>query len=213
MRKIVRTALAVFVLSVAAATPFTARADTLPAPTASYDGDVAIDYGTQHFTANVNVSGPKMRITATLPVGRQVILADRSTGQVFLLVPSLNTALQLDRSSMGGFDLRDLATLNATPNTPEVIAGIEAVPYFIKGDNEYGSFRGRVWMNRDGIPIRLKGTTTRNGEQTPVTMELTNLHQGEQMETYFNVPDSMAIMPLPSARTLGSMKAVPLTPQ
>ena len=192
MRKITMSAAAIL-LSLAGAS---ASADTLPRPTASYDGTATVTSGGNQFTATVNAAGPRQRWTADVHGTPQTVLVNRDTGAVTLLVPAFGAAMAIDTQGAAGFNLAQLNTLPVTAEAHETIDGIDTIRYAVTAESRQGSFTGHVWVSEGGILMRIEGTGTQNGKATPISAAMTEVHLRAQNPALLNLPPKTRVIPL-----------------
>ena len=186
-----------------------ANAASLPAPTASYDASIASDINGNQNTSTINAVGPKQRIVVHLSNGDQTVLINRSTGKVYLLMPAMNAAMQLDAQTMHGYNLTALNSLPATAEEDEQVGGVDTTRYAIDAEDKNGRFAGHVWSTQNGAILKIEGMASTNGKDTPVKIELSNFHERPQNPALVSLPRAMKVVPFGLAGLLGSQKQYP----
>ncbi len=186
-----------------------ARADMLPAPTASYDADVAADIGDDHTTSTLNAAGPRERLVLNLPSGKQTLFIERDTGKAYLLMPAINSAMTIDPKTMGGYNLAALSTIPVKADGTETIAGVPATRYEVQARDKHGQFDGHIWASAEGAIMKVEGNATSGGNVTPVSIVLSNFHQRPQSPALVALPPGIKVMPFGLAGLMGSQSPYP----
>ncbi|MTJ81889.1 MAG: hypothetical protein F8N37_12855 [Telmatospirillum sp.] len=129
--------------------------------------------------------------------GRQTLLLRRDTNQAAMVWPErkwyLSTSFQAIAGLIGGFDG---ATVDSRSAGQETVSGEPVTRYDLSGASSGGgNFRGRVWMTRDGIMMKLSGTVTFNGKDSKVETGLSHLLRVKAAPAAFRLPADYTGLP------------------
>jgi len=131
-----------------------------------------------------------------------IIRAYRSHGDVVLAQLHSVVEFTLPRA------LSILSTSNVLrkPVGQETVNGIATTQYAVEEDTPEGRATGRLWLSRDGIPMRCNGKfEAKNGKVSTIHWELRHVKIGTQDEALFKVPRAYAKLPPEAAAPLFGM--------
>ena len=128
-----------------------------------------------------------------------ILRADRALGDVVLAQLHSVVEFTLPRA------LSILGTSNVLrkPVGQETVNGIATTQYAVEEDTPEGRATGRLWLSRDGIPMRCSGKfEAKNGKVSTIHWELRHVKIGKQDEALFEVPRGYAKLPPEAAAPL-----------
>ncbi|OIQ91054.1 hypothetical protein GALL_270200 [mine drainage metagenome] len=111
--------------------------------------------------------------------GPQILLLRRDMDEATMLWPErkwyVTTSFSQAAALVGGFDG---VMLNRRPTGSETINGEPCTRYAVTGTSAMGgSFRGTMWLTRDGILMRASGMVRFEGHETSVETSLNHLRR------------------------------------
>lgn len=136
-----------------------------------------------------------------LPAAKPVFILRAASSIADILLPKLHTAVELD--------LPPVLTMLGSPEElgnpvgAETIDGIATTKYAIDKEIADGHVAGRLWLSRDGIPMRCEGNyTNKKGKVSTVHWELRHVEIGAQDPSLFAVPSGYSKLPPEAVATL-----------
>ncbi|HEV2336149.1 MAG TPA: hypothetical protein VGS13_11665 [Stellaceae bacterium] len=121
-----------------------------------------------------------------------LLRADNPLGEIVL--PQLKTIVEFKLPA----ELRIFATpaLKKHPVGRETVNGIATTRYSIDESVPEGHATGALWLSRDGIPMRLAGSFTKeNGKVSTIRWELSHIRIGPQPASLFEAPLGFSRLP------------------
>lgn len=121
-----------------------------------------------------------------------LLRAGNPLGEVVL--PQMKTIVQFKLPA----ELRVLGTpaLKKHPAGKEMINGIATTKYAIDETVPEGHAIGALWLSRDGIPMRLAGSFTKeSGKVSTLRWELSHVRVGPQPASLFEAPQGFSKLP------------------
>ena len=128
-----------------------------------------------------------------LRLGKEVVILNLETNMADVLMPG-GFALEIDFNK-GGFPLRGLlsgASMNPVAEGSESVNGQATTRYRVEMNYPpVASFKGRAWVTRDGIIMRIRGEGSFGGQAGKVEVEASDIQRGPQMASLFELaPES-----------------------
>jgi hypothetical protein len=147
----------------------------------SYRGKIWTMPGKERHEQAIQAFRPVFLLRADSPLG-EVVLAQMKTIVQFT-IPS---------------ELRLLGTpaLKKHPVGQETVNGIATTKYAVDETVPEGHAAGTMWLSRDGIPMKLAGSFTRqSGKVSTLRWELTHVKVGPQPAALFEAPKGFSKLP------------------
>ena len=111
-----------------------------------------------------------------------VIIARFDRPVPWVLMPQLHLYIELPGEVSARFQ-QLLAGLRLMPEGPARIEGTAAEKYRVTG-----SLTGTLWLDRQGIPLRIQGQTMIGGRSTPADLEQSDVRIGAVSPDLFELP-------------------------
>jgi hypothetical protein len=147
----------------------------------SYLGKIWTMPGLERHEQAIRAFRPVFLLRTGSPLG-EVVLAQLKTIVQFVLPPELRL--------LGGPELKK------HPVGQETVNGIATTKYAIDETLPEGRASGTLWLSRDGIPMRLAGSFTRqSGKVSTVSWELSHVRIGPQPAALFEAPHGFSKLP------------------
>jgi hypothetical protein len=147
----------------------------------SYLGKIWTMPGRERHEQAIRAFRPVFLLRTGSPLG-EVVLAQLKTIVQFVLPPELRL--------LGSPELKKHAVGQETVN------GIATTKYAIDETLPEGRASGTLWLSRDGIPMRLAGSFTRqSGKVSTVSWELSHVMIGPQPASLFETPHGFSKLP------------------
>ena len=139
--------------------------------------------------------------------GRQSLLLRRDRDQAAMLWPDrkwfISTSFQMVAGLVGGFDgvmldrrLTGHEIVGGEPTTRYDVTVAEVGPGGGAAGGRGGGFKGRIWLSKDGILMRLAGKVVFSGRETSVETGLLNMRRLKADPAAFLVPSDYSGLPI-----------------
>lgn len=173
-----------------------ALADQLPTPAAQYQARQVLTVNGAVLEATIHHDRGKERRESRVDGLTNLLIIRPDQPKAIVIQPESKMAMEIDAADPEvGVVPTALATLNATREGTETIAGEKVVKYRVQDTFPAGGgFDGRVWASADGIYVRIEGTATDGGEPIDVSMKLTEIKRGPQDAALFTPPPGLRMM-------------------
>jgi hypothetical protein len=121
-----------------------------------------------------------------------LLRSDNPLGEI--VVPQLKTIVQFKIPPEAHILIT--GELKKHPVGAETVNGIATTRYAVDETLPEGHANGTVWLSREGIPMRLDGSFTRqNGKVSTIRWELSHVHIGPQPAALFEAPSGFSKLP------------------
>jgi hypothetical protein len=121
-----------------------------------------------------------------------LLRADNPLGEIVL--PQMKTIVQFKLPAE--FRILDMPALKKHPVGHESVNGVVTTKYAIDETVPEGHATGALWLSRDGIPMRLAGSFTKeNGKESTIRWELSHVRIGPQSASLFEAPQGFSKLP------------------
>ena len=158
----------------------------------SYTGKIWAMPGRERHEQAIHAFRPVFLLRAGSPIG-EVVLAQMKTIVQFAMPPELR--------------LLDKRRLTEHPVGRETVNGIATTKYAIDETVPEGHAEGALWLSRDGIPMKLVGSFTRqNGKVATIRWELSHVRIGPQPAALFEEPHGFSKLPPEAVAPLLGLK-------
>jgi hypothetical protein len=174
--------------------PGAARAATLGDAQIGFSADRTLVIDGRSYLGKIWAMPGRERHEQAISGFRPIFLlrADNPLGEIVL--PQLKTIVQFKLPA----ELRvlDMPALKKHPVGHESVNGIATTKYAIDETVPEGHATGALWLSRDGIPMRLAGSFTRqSGKVSTVRWELSHVRIGPQPASLFEAPQGLSKLP------------------
>jgi hypothetical protein len=174
--------------------PGAARAATLGDAQIGFSADRTLVIDGRSYLGKIWAMPGRERHEQAISGFRPIFLlrADNPLGEIVL--PQLKTIVQFKLPA----ELRvlDMPALKKHPVGHESVNGIATTKYAIDESVPEGHATGALWLSRDGIPMRLAGSFTRqSGKVSTVRWELSHVRIGPQPASLFEAPQGLSKLP------------------
>jgi hypothetical protein len=157
-----------------------------------YLGKIWTMPGRERHEQAIQAFRPVFLLRADSPLG-EVVLAQMKTIVRFTMPPELR--------------LLGNPQLKKHPVGKETVNGIATTKYVIDETVPEGRAEGALWLSRDGIPMRLAGSFTRNsGKVSTLRWELNHVKIGPQPAALFEAPKGFSKLPPEAVAPLLGLK-------
>jgi hypothetical protein len=161
----------------------------------SYKGKIWAMPGRERHEQAIHAFRPVFLLRAGSPLG-EVVLAQMKTIVQFAMPPELHILAS--------------SRLKQHPVGREIVNGIATTKYAIDETVPEGRALGALWLSRDGIPMKLAGSFTRqNGKVSSVRWELSHVKIGPQPAALFEPPHGFSKLPPEAVAPLLGLKLKP----
>ena len=158
----------------------------------SYNGKIWAMPGRERHEQAIRAFRPVFLLRTDSPFG-EVVLAQMKTIVQFAMPAELR--------------LLGDPRLKTHPVGRETVNGIATTKYAIDETVPEGHAEGAVWLSRDGIPMKLAGTFTRqNGKVASIRWELSHVRIGPQPAALFEEPHGFSKLPPEAVAPLLGLK-------
>ncbi len=147
----------------------------------------------------------KERHEQAIEAFRPVFLLRADSPLAEVVLPQLKTIVQFALPP----ELRILGTpaLKKHPAGQETVNGIATTKYAIDETMPEGHATGTLWLSRDGIPMKLAGSFTRqSGKVSTLRWELSHVKIGPQPAALFEAPKGFSKLPPEAVAPLLGLK-------
>ena len=174
--------------------PGAARAATLGDAQIGFSADRTLVIDGKSYQGKIWAMPGRERHEQAISGFRPIFLlrADNPLGEIVL--PQLKTIVQFKLPA----ELRvlDMPALKKHPVGHESVNGIATTKYAIDETVPEGHATGALWLSRDGIPMRLAGSFTRqSGKVSTVRWERSHVRIGPQPASLFEAPQGLSKLP------------------
>ena len=186
-----KSCFAIFCLILA---PGTAPAATLGESQIGFTADRALVLDGRNYQGKIWAMPGKERHEQAIQSFRPIFLLrkDQPLGEIVL--PQLKTIVQFALPPEA--HLLVTSELKKHPVGQENVNGIATTKYAVDESVPEGHATGTLWLSRDGIPMRLDGSFTRqNGKVSTVRWELSHVRIGPQPASLFEAPQGFSKLP------------------
>ncbi len=171
-----------------------ARAATLGAEEVGFSADRTLVIDGRSYQGKIWAMPGRERHEQAIQGFRPIFLlrADNPLGEIVL--PQLKTIVQFILPA----ELRILGApaLKKHPVGQEAVNGIATTKYAIDESVPEGHATGTLWLSRDGIPMRLAGSFTKeSGKVSTLRWELSHVRIGPQPASLFEAPPGFSRLP------------------
>ena len=189
--------------------PGAAGAATLGEAQIAFTADRLLVIDGRSYRGKIWTMPGKERHEQAIQAFRPVFLlrADSPLGEVVLA--QMKTIVQFTMPS----ELRILGTsqLKKHPVGQETVNGIATTKYAIDETVPEGHAAGALWLSRDGIPMRLAGSFTRqSGKVSTLRWELSHVKVGPQPAALFEAPKGFSKLPPEAVAPLLGLQLKPM---
>ncbi|MBV9825097.1 MAG: hypothetical protein JO001_05425 [Alphaproteobacteria bacterium] len=146
------------------------------------------------YTGKIWTMPGKERHEQTIHAFSPVFILRNDTPLGEIVLPQMKTIVQFTMPA----ELRvlDIPQLTKHPAGSETVNGIATTKYAIDETVPEGHAEGTLWLSRDGIPMKLDGSFTRNsGRAAKVHWELNHVKIGPQPASLFEAPQGFSKLP------------------
>jgi hypothetical protein len=174
--------------------PGAARAATLGDAQIGFSADRTLVIDGKSYQGKIWAMPGRERHEQAISGFRPIFLlrADNPLGEIVL--PQLKTIVQFKLPA----ELRvlDMPALKKHPVGHESVNGIATTKYAIDETVPEGHATGALWLSRDGIPMRLAGSFTKeSGKVSTIRWELSHVRIGPQPASLFEAPQGLSKLP------------------
>jgi hypothetical protein len=200
MRFLFRAAIATAFVAAAAA-----RAGTITDSRIGFSADRTLVLDGQTYSGKIWTMPGKERHEQTIKGFQPVFIlrGDSPIGDIVLA--QLHTTVEFVFPA----ELRLLADKRLTrhPIGREIVNAIPTTEYAVDEMTPQGHAEGKLWLSRDGIPMRCDGSfTAPNGHHSTLRWELSHVKIGPQPDSLFQVPAGFNKLPAEAVAPLLGMK-------
>ena len=174
--------------------PGIAGAATLCDPKVGFSADRKLTIDGKSYDGKIWAMPGKERHEQTIQAFHPVFILRNDSPFGEIVVPSIKTIVQFAMPA----ELKVLATpeLKKNPAGNETVNGVATTKYAIDETVPQGHAVGTLWLSRDGIPMKLAGTFTKeNGKASTIRWELTRVKTGPQPAALFQTPEGYSKLP------------------
>jgi hypothetical protein len=174
--------------------PGAAQAATLGDSQVGFAADRTLVIDGRNYAGKIWAMPGKERHEQAIQAFRPIFLLRAGSPVGEAVLPELKTIFQFALPA----ELRIFAApaLKKHPTGQETVNGIATTKYAIDESVPEGRATGTLWLSRDGIPMRLAGSFTRqNGKVSTVRWELTHVKIGPQPASLFEAPQGFSKLP------------------
>ncbi len=158
----------------------------------TYQGKIWAMPGRERHEQAIRTFRPIFLLRTGSPLG-EVVLPELKTIVQFALPPELR--------------ILDNPALKKHALGQETVDGIATTKYAIEETVPEGRATGTLWLSRDGIPMRLDGSFTRqSGKVSTVRWELSHVRIGPQPAALFEAPPGFSKLPPEAVAPLLGLK-------
>ena len=172
-----------------------AQAGEWPEPKASYSANSVMEAGGMRMEAKVFHDRGKERRETDMGGMKQVSISDPSAGKIYMLMPGSNMAMEMAMGSGPVPSPEAMQGQNIEAVGSETVEGLETTKYRITGTDPNGmAFETFVWATDSGIKMKMEGEAMVEGTMRSYRMYLTNVVEGPQEATLFQLPAGTQVM-------------------
>ena len=185
--------------------PASAAAGTLADAQIGYTADRTLVIDGHSYVGNIWTMPGKERHEQTIQAFRPVFLLRAGSALAEVVLPQLKTIVQVAIPT----ELRILGdpALKKRPVGHESVNGVATTKYAIDETVPEGHATGALWLSKDGIPMKLTGSFTRqNGKASAIRWELNHVKTGPQPAALFEAPQGFSKLPPEAVAPLLGMK-------
>lgn len=178
--------------------PGMARADRMAPldlvdPKVPYHGTMALDVGRDAFSGPIEHLPSRLRWDVRWRGDAYDLILRRDSDQVMVLWPStrwvMTSSIATAAAFVGGIDR---FALDVIRDGQETVGDEPCTRYQVTSRD----FNGRVWLTRDGVMVRMRGTAKQGERTAPLTMRLDGLVRGAVDAAEFEAPQGWFAIPL-----------------
>jgi hypothetical protein len=172
----------------------TAGANTLPVPKVEYSADRTIETTEGTVTGKVYSAKDKERSEMNMMGMQMVMILRMDRDLAWMLMPGQRMYQEVDLSSAKEQTQSGLPEdVTITAEGTETLAGMKTTKYRMVTNDRSAS--GFLWVNDDGILLKMDMVAKEDGENTRVTVTLSNLKVGPQDASLFELPPGYKKLP------------------
>jgi hypothetical protein len=194
-----------FVILCLIVVPGAASAATLGDPQIGFAADRTLVIDGRSYLGKIWAMPGRERHEQAIKAFRLIFLLRTGSPLGEVVLPEQKTVIQL--ALPPELRILDDPALKKHALGPETVDGIATTKYAIEENVPEGRASGTLWLSRDGIPMRLDGSFTRqSGKVSTIRWELSRVRIGPQPASLFEAPQGFSKLPPEAVAPLLGLK-------
>jgi len=146
--------------------------------------------GGEEISLEVYHDDGRERQETTLDGTLQVVILRPGLGRAYILLPEQDQVFEMPIAEAGVLPFSvGFGDVQAEFLGKKMLGGEKTHHFRVVGPDRLGQhFDGEVWLTPDGIPLRMQGEVTADGDIVDFTLQLSLLSRGEQPDYLFVLP-------------------------